>query len=256
MARSQQAQLLQNFRKIQLFLTPNDKLIKSTLSNGVSVYGKNARGYGGRGVFLYRDSIEPELEIITELLDADDVFFDVGANTGVYSLLVADHLREKGVVVAFEPVPELIVAMEYSIAKNSLSNIRLRNLCLGAETGVRTLWLNDEKPNSFSISNRIGEPKGTSVLTAALDDLFDWEGLDRLNYLKIDAEGAEAEILKGGMSVLSRYRPIVQLETTKEDVLIPLADYVEFRLPQSPNKICIPREHNKLNSLEKFMEAF
>ena len=231
-------------------MAPNGHVLKSTLSNGVAIYGKNTPGYGGRGVYLYRDEIEPELQLVEDLLDPDSVFVDIGANTGVYSLKVAKRLY-KGIVISIEPIPELLSMLQHSLEENKFNNIRLRNLCVGRKTEARTLWSNGNRPCSFSISCKIGEPVGISVLTVALDDLFEWEGLGRLDYLKIDAEGAETEILEGGLETLQTYRPIVQLETIAKDAALPLEAYLEFKLPYSPNKICVPEEHPKRSVLEQ-----
>jgi hypothetical protein len=55
-------------RMIRVALTPRERLLQATLSNGAVVYGRNRRGHGGRGVYVYRDAIEPELEHLEELL--------------------------------------------------------------------------------------------------------------------------------------------------------------------------------------------
>jgi hypothetical protein len=59
--------------------------------------------------------------------------------------------------------------------------------------------------------------------------------------LKIDAEGAEAEILEGGAWAIARFRPIIQVEITKRNSVLPLR-YHRFRAPASPNNVFIPAE--------------
>lgn len=70
------------------------------------------------------------------------------------------------------------------------------------------------------------------------------EDLTRLDYLKIDAEGAESAILQGGAAVLARFRPIVQVETTKNETKLP-DGYRRFRAPDSPNDVFIPKESDE-----------
>ena len=79
-----------------------------------------------------------------------------------------------------------------------------------------------------------------------LDDLFAWEGMDALDYLKRDVEGAEREVLLGAKQMIERHRPIIQMEVTIEDVPVPLLDYMVFSAPGSANKVCIPAEHPKI----------
>lgn len=239
------------FRKIRIGLTPRDWLLKTTLSDGVIVYGKNRAGFGGRGVYLKRDNIEPELKYLPMLLEPSGVFIDVGANVGVYSLKAAKHLGEEGVVVALEPFPEVLAVLSRNVQKNGFTNIRLRNICAGETTGTSILWMNSNKPNSFSLVQRDKKAAYLSTFTMALDELFAYEKLDRFDYLKVDAEGAEQQVLAGAQKILEKYRPIIQLETTIDDVLFSLPDYSVFRILGSPNTVSIPNESTKIELAKK-----
>ena len=97
-------------------------------------------------------------------------------------------------------------------------------------------------PNSFSLVKRDAKAGCLSTLTVALDDLFQWEGLTRLDYLKIDAEGAEEQVLAGARRIVTRYRPIIQVEILLRDASLSLPDYSVFAAAGSPNKIYIPNE--------------
>ncbi len=70
------------------------------------------------------------------------------------------------------------------------------------------------------------------VLVVALDDLMVWEGLDRLDYLKIDVEGAEHQVLLGAKKTIEKFRPIIQMEVSIRDVGVDLPDYSAFNSPQ------------------------
>lgn len=234
-------------RKIKVALTPRDSLLKATLSNGAIVYGKNRAGFGGRGIYLYRDAIEPEFEHLEKFLDVDGVFVDVGANTGIYSLKAAKHYGNGGVVLAIEPFPDVLATLYQSVQANGFNNVRLRNFCAGERTVTSELWMNMGQPNSFSLVKRETEAACLSTLTVALDDLFIWEKLDRFDYLKIDAEGAEQQVLAGAAGVLEKYRPIVQMEVNINEPSWFLPNYSIFQAPGSPNKVYIPNESKKLH---------
>lgn len=232
-------------RKAKVFLTPNDCLLKATLANGGVVYGKNRKGFGGRGIYLYRDAIEPEFEHLDKFLDSKGVFVDVGANTGIYAIKAAKHFGKNGTVLAIEPFPDVLATLYYSIQANGFTNVRLRNFCAGERTTTSELWMNSGKPNSFSLIKHDTEATCLSTLTVALDDLFMWEKLDRFDYLKIDAEGAEQQVLAGASKILEKHRPIVQMEVTINEPSLSLSDYSVFRAPGSPNRIYIPIESPK-----------
>jgi len=234
-------------RKVRVALTPRDWLLKTQLSNGALVFGKNRCGYGGRGVYIFRDAVEPELERFEELLDPAGVFVDVGANTGIYTLKAAKHLTEKGgIVIAIEPFPDVLASLSYSVRTNGFRNVRLRNFCSGEVTGAATLWQNFKKPNSFGLEKRDANAVGLSTLVVALDDLFEWEGLKRLDYLKIDAEGSEPRVLAGARQTITKYRPIIQMEISVEDLGFCFDSYRVFRAPDSANRMYIPDNHGKI----------
>jgi FkbM family methyltransferase len=238
-------------RKLRIALTPREWLLKTTLADGIVVYGKNRAGFGGRGIYLYRDSIEPEFQHLEKFLDSSSVFIDVGANVGIYTLKAAKYLDKGGVVLAMEPFPDILATLSHNVQANGFTNVRLRNLCAGKHTEQAMLWMNSNKPNSFSLVKIDKEASALSTLTVSLDELFGWEGLDRLDYLKIDAEGAEQEILLGATKILEKYRPIIQLEVIINEVLPFLTEYSIFRAPGSPNRIYIPNESPKIDLPKK-----
>ncbi|MFM6079807.1 MAG: FkbM family methyltransferase [Dolichospermum sp.] len=134
-------------RKIQVVLTPKTKFLQTKLANGAIVYGKNTQGFGGRGIYIYRDAIEPEFEHLEKFLDTEGVFIDVGANTGIYTIKAAKYFNNKGTVLAIEPFPDVFATLFQSIQINEFTNVRLRNFCAGEHTGTGTLWMNHNKPN-------------------------------------------------------------------------------------------------------------
>jgi len=233
-------------RKLRVALTPRGWLLKTRLSNGALVYGINRAGYGSRGIYIFRESIEPELQHLQELLDPSGVFVDVGANTGIYTLKAAKYLSQGGgVVVAIEPFPDVFATLFHSVRANRFTNVRLRSLCIGEVTGSAELWMNFIKPNSFGLIKRDERASCISTLTVALDDLFRWERMERLDYLKVDAEGSERQVLAGAKRTIEKHRPIVQAEVSISDITVDLPGYRAFRAPGSPNKVYIPNDHPK-----------
>lgn len=234
-------------RKVRVALTPRHWLLKAKLANGAFVYGANREGFGGRGIYIFRESIETEFQHLELFLDTSGVFVDIGANTGIYTIKAAKHFaQDGGIVLAIEPFPDVLATLFHSIEANSFTNVRLRNFCAGDRTGSATLWRNFNKPHSFSLIKRDEKASRFSTLTVALDDLFPWEGLKRLDYLKIDAEGAEQQILSGARRTIEEYRPIIQLEVIVDEAPVGLADYSVFQAPGSPNKVYIPNENARI----------
>lgn len=233
-------------RMAKVAVTPRSRLLKTKLANGVVVYGRNQAGYGGRGIYVFQDAIEPEFQNLEAFLDATGVFVDVGASTGIYSLKAARHYGDQGTVLALEPHPEVAAVLAKNIAENGFRNIRLRRVCAGAESGVQSLWMNEGKPNQFSLVRRVDNAPSMQVEVVTLDELFKSESLTALDFMKVDVEGAERDVLLGASSLIEKYRPIIQVEVIMEPVHLELDDYAIFHAPNSPNQLCIPCEHARL----------
>lgn len=228
-------------------LTPRGWLLKTKLANGALVYGNNRAGFGGRGIYVLRESIEPEFPHLEKFLEPSGVFVDVGANTGIYTIKAAKHYAaSNGIVLAIEPFIDVLAVLFHNIQANKFTNVKLYNFCAAERTGSATLWQNFNKPNSFSLIQRDEKASSLPTLTVKLDDLFEWEGLDRLDYLKIDAEGSEQQVLRGAKRIIEKSRPIIQMETNIHDAPVDLMNYSLFQAPQSANKVCIPNEHPKI----------
>jgi len=244
-------------RKVRIALTPRGTRLRSVLGDGIIVEGRNIPGWGGRGIYIWRDDIEPEFKHFARLIDPGAVVVDVGANTGIYSLRAASRVGPSGVVVALEPFPEMAAELHRNVMLNRFTNVRTRCLCAGGATEAAQLFANFAKPNSFSLLRRDPSAESISALKITLDDLFALEGLDRLDYVKIDAEGAEQEILDGGAHVLGKYRPIIQAEVSIVTVRkVNLDSYVALRAYRasgqaSHNRVFIPEESSKLAVAEQ-----
>jgi len=230
-------------RKVRIALTPRSALLRTKLQNGALVEGYNRPGHGGRGVYVYGDSLEPELFYLQHFLGPGQVFVDVGANVGVFTVKAAKEVGSDGLVIAIEPFIETALRLSYNVRANGYSNVRVRTFCIGRETGHARLHLNKGKPNSFGLVLN-GNAESISVLSVSLDDLCRWENLERLDYLKIDAEGAEADVLEGGFETINRFRPIVQVEVAIRDSSIG-RDYRRLRASRSANNLFIPGENTR-----------
>jgi FkbM family methyltransferase len=239
-------------RKVRVALTPRNWLLKSRLANGACVFGRNRPGFGGRGVYIFRDALEPEFENLEQFLTPGGVFLDIGGNTGIYTIKAAKYLAaNRGTVVVIEPLPEMLAMLSHNVHENGFTNVRLRSFCLGAAAGVADLWMNFHRPTSFSLVRRDEQAASQSTLVFPLDQVFPLEGLSRLDYVKIDVEGAESQVLAGAHETLKLFRPIIQLETGFSDVPLDLSDYCAWQSPGGPNKVCFPNESPKIETARR-----
>jgi FkbM family methyltransferase len=225
-------------RKARIALTPRNWLLRTRLDNGVLVAGLNRPGWGGRGVYLFGDMLEPELAALSHFVKPGQFFVDIGANTGVFTLKAAKEVGDSGLVIALEPFLEVACQLARNVGLNGFRNCRVRSFCVGRATGQVKFYMNKNMPNSFSLVEEPGADS-FSVLCVSLDDLCAWEGLTQLDYLKIDAEGAESMILEGGAEAIAKFLPVIQVEVNRQSSALPYG-YHRFSVPGSPNNLFIP----------------
>ena len=139
---------------------------------------------------------------LCEELQPNDIFYDIGANIGVYSCL-AGSITTEGQVVAFEPHPENIKSLTSNIDRNGI-NAAILETALSDESD--TLVLAEEGSGAGHGEHQITEDStknGIRIDVRSLDAVRRGEGLPQPNVLKIDVEGAEYDVIKGGLQTLS-----------------------------------------------------
>ncbi len=165
------------------------------------------------------------LQCIDTLLRPDMTMFDVGANQGEVTLYAARRLP-RGKVVAFEPVDGNYRRLVNNTQLNDLTNIVAKKYCLGERSGQTPLFVTPEQSylhrhgwnegiSSMFPTNADATPFGNAEVHR-LDDVFPTLGLDRLDVLKIDTEGAELPVVRGGRETILRFRPAIIVEMNEE----------------------------------------
>ena len=162
------------------------------------------------GAFYLPQSLpvyEPETSALFDRLVGDaSIFFDIGANWGWYSVLVASRPGFVGTVHAFEPFPETYADLVSVVAQSGLDGrIVCHDVALADHDGQSTMAFSDGVQSGLA---RLGENGGTTVRLARLDSL----GLPDPDVVKIDAEDHELEVLQGAAAVLEKARPFVVFE--------------------------------------------
>ena len=145
-------------------------------------------------------------ELFIEILRKGDTVVDVGANVGFFTLLAASIVGQRGTVLSFEPEPTSFSLLSESIRRNNFSNVILLQKCVSEVDGERTLHLSGTSHKG--LHSIVHDSGGTSltVPSTRLDTETLSLGIDHIDLLKIDAEGAEPEILTGAMHLLSENR--------------------------------------------------
>jgi FkbM family methyltransferase len=188
------------------------------LSNRICIFGDELCFNAESDLERYRveSALDKEAETIAWIdgwptVAGQGVFVDVGANIGIYSLYAA-YRHPSLAVYSFEPVSNNFTALKQNIWLNKSQNVHAFNLALANETQVTNLYLSDTRVgNSGAQIGAAVNEKGEhyealrieKVLCISLDRLISDFGLPEPNFIKIDVDGHETDILNGMMGTLS-----------------------------------------------------
>ena len=144
-----------------------------------------------------------------------DVFLDVGAHIGKYTLQVAKIVGESGSVIAIEPMTECYKALKEGISLNNFNNITPLNIAAWNKSCNLKLFIGDKYGhNSIKYNMGLGY---VEVEAKALDTILSQINVNRVDWIKIDVEGAEYEVLQGLKNTLKKDSPKLIVEVKKEN---------------------------------------
>jgi len=164
----------------------------------------------------------------------DEIIVDVGANVGYYTLRLAP-LVSKGKIISIEADPESGEILKINCKLNNLSNVEIHNCAVTDKNGEVILYQSDTHSGINSIFLK-GSPnlknKNTVVQAVMLDSLLENE--ERIDWIKVDVEGAELSVLRGAQKTLERTKRI----------LIEIHEHVLLQNKENPQTIIEILENN------------
>ena len=149
---------------------------------------------------------------IARELRPDSVFYDIGSNVGLYSLLAARRVHS-GMVYAFEPLPQNVWYLGRHLELNRVNNVEVLELAVSDRTG--TAFFQEGENSSMGHLTQKGNIR---VCTATLDSLVLQERIAPPSVVKVDIEGAELLALRGASECIQRYRPVIFVATHGREV--------------------------------------
>ncbi len=169
-------------------------------------------------LYLYGPKrFEPEsLALFAEILKLEsvNVVLDIGANTGVYSLLAGASGRANQ-IHSFEPMPDIYARLNENIVTNSFENVIAHNVALSEQSGEINFYfipaITIPTGGSAAKENWPGVKK-VRVKSVSLDTFFQQTNVDSIDLIKIDTEMTEPSILRGGRNVIAEYKPTIICE--------------------------------------------
>ena len=178
-----------------------------------------------RSLKLYGEWSELELSVFLGILKEGDVVIDVGANIGGFTIPMAKKVGRNGMVYAFEPQRFLSQTLSANVVLNELPNVYTMYMALGDHVGTMKVpnILYNSPGNFGAVSLLKRYAASTALPMMTIDSLM----LPCPRFIKIDAEGMEANILSGAKRTLKKCKPVLYVENNcvmGSEALIKLID--------------------------------
>src|SRR5712664_544680 len=157
-----------------------------------------------------------ELLFVQRYLEAGMIVLDIGAHHGVYTLLASKQVGRAGSVVSFEPSPRERGQLRRNVRLNLCSNVRIERYALGSARSQADLYLvesGEDGCNSLRPPAVQSETRAVPVEVVTLDAIASKLSLTKADFIKLDVEGAELDVLKGALGLLQTFaRPVLLVE--------------------------------------------
>lgn len=140
------------------------------------------------------------LKLLTKVASKDKIFTEIGVHVGYYAIRMSKLYK---LVHAFEPNPYSIEALKRNMELNNINNIKIFPFALGEKEGKKVLHLREGSSSLLDIKT----VKSIAIDVKRLDDVIDWTDV-----MKIDVEGFEEYVIKGGLNIIYKCKPIIVIE--------------------------------------------
>ena len=167
-----------------------------------------------KALIIYGEWAQLELDVLSKIVARGDVVLDVGAFLGTHTLAFARMVGEEGRVHSFEPRETIRQLLAANVSRNGLTQVSVQPCALGAAAAsVEIPAVDIDEQKNFGGLAIKEAPAGQTARTERIAVLpLDHFSFDRVDFVKIDAEGMEAEVIAGGTRTLAAHRPIVFAE--------------------------------------------
>lgn len=158
------------------------------------------------------DWFEDEIKFLRHYIRDGMKILDIGANYGVYALTMAKLIGPSGRLWAFEPTASTASYLSEGIKANKFKNITLLQVGLSNKTGKAKLFTSDNAELNSLTKAAVPDAHSETISLVTLDYCMNKYNWNRLDFIKLDAEGEECNILKKGRNTLTALSPLIMFE--------------------------------------------
>jgi len=180
------------------------------------------RDYASNSIYFFGDYDPLMTSVVRHFVREGQTAFDIGTDRGWFSLLMGSSVGDSGEVHAFEALPTNAARLRNNIALNRMSWVRIQEGAVCDQAGTATFQLptldvlqdypDVQHCSGVGYLTDVSSANTITVPTVTLDDYVAQHEIQRIDFMKIDIEGAEVSALRGATRLLERRRPILAVE--------------------------------------------
>ncbi len=190
--------------------------------HGRMTYFASDTGAVSRSLELYGEWAEREINFAQHFLRAGATVLDIGAYVGTHTLAFSRFVGKTGKVLSFEPQPESYGVLDRNVAANNLRQVTLHHAAVSSAPGEIDIAVIDfarsDSFGSLSLSDAFAADAAVAGEHVAVPvTTVDQLALEACDFIKIDVEGLEDQVLKGSEQTLRRCKPAIYAECNSVD---------------------------------------
>jgi FkbM family methyltransferase len=230
------------FLFLLIFINKKKKIsLKFGKNNFYFIIKNFSQGFGTRGVFVFREYYEPLFEFGHNFLKDGDTILDIGANHGIYSLAFSS-IGKNTKVIAVEPFNFYKKIIKDNSKINNFNNIFFINRVVSNCKKYYNLDYSRSYVTASIIKKFKLKKKLKKILSITIDDLIKKLRIKKLDFIKMDIEGAEILALEGAKNTIKKFLPTIAMECSIEQ-------FRKIKLPKNYKKFILTSEGELKKSL-------
>lgn len=157
-------------------------------------------------------------KLLTQLLKNGMICLDIGSNIGYYVCLESNAIGNNGKVISIEPSPINFKYLKKNIELQNISNIEIHNFACGNENGEIEFLVSDRSNWSRVATDKFVDVPPDTILQKikipmrTVDSFIEEKSLPKLDFIRMDVEGYEVNIVEGMQQTLKKFKPMLQME--------------------------------------------
>jgi len=200
-----------------------------TIRTGLAKGLKRRYGFGVKPRF----SLTDEERFLMKLDFQGKTVFDVGAYVGIFTMFFARAVGRTGKVIAFEPNPRNYDELAYNVKLNDLDNVTIMKIGLGRGNEQMALAVDPIFPARGTLEKdrkgrmlRKGGARSVAIEVSSLDSLMETMKLPRPDFVKLDVEGFEMDVLYGMVETINNCKPNLLVELPNREILVKIIEFL------------------------------